>query len=187
MLNRKNIFILLFGIIAIAVCVCVLSYQQKRIQQRNDIETISNRIRFVLFVHAGDETKPSSPFLIYTNKNDTTYLKYCRMDARETIYVCRFPLSDEIIQGMKKYHVSDSVFDSVSNYVAKNNTQMMEFAKFGANGNYWVFFQDEQDSAIFTLDGSDWILDGSDWIEKLPSKSRPFFEDLRKFVPEFDK
>ena len=182
MRNTKNIFILLFVyiIIAVAVSAYVLCYQQKRIQQQNNIEIMSDRIRFVLFVHAGDETKPSFPSLIYTNKNDTTYLKYCRMDARETIYVCGFPLSDEIIKRMKKYHVSDSVFDLVSNYVIKNDTQTMEFAIFDASGNYWVFFQDGQDSTIFTLDGYD-------GINKLPSKSILFFEDISKFVPEFDK
>ena len=133
-----------------------------------------DRTRFVLFVFCGNQTAPVYPVYIYTNEKDTTYLKYCKMESRGTIYIGGFPLSDIHMKGMKKYHVNDSVFDLVSEYIIKNDTKAKGFKELGASGNYWVFFQDGKDSTIFALEG-----------EYGACESCVFFEDLRKIVPEF--
>ena len=158
----------------ILVIGCIIFFGCKQ-QQDKKTEVASNKVRYALFVHAGDESKPIYPLLIYTNEHDTSYYKYCKMDARGTIYKYGFPLTETLIEDMKKYYVTDSVFNLVSDYIIKNDPKKDDFNDISASGSYWVFFQDDQDSTIFTLDG------GYGTCE-----SCPFFQDLRKFVPEFD-
>ena len=54
----------------ILVIGCIIFFGCKQ-QQNKKNEVASNKLRYALFVHAGEETKPVYPLLIYTNENDT--------------------------------------------------------------------------------------------------------------------
>lgn len=146
-------------------------------QVGRNTKTASNQTRFVLFIYFGDQTAPAFPFLIYTNENDTTYLKYCKMESRYTVYDTTLPLPDYVIDRIKKYHVNDSVFDLVSKYVIEHDTKASTFTEAGFAGNYWVFFQDGNDSTEFALGGT---TGGACQV-------CDFFKDIQQFVPEFDE
>lgn len=134
----------------------------------------ADKTRFALFIHASSETKPSLPLLIYTNENDTTYLQYCRMEHSDAFI--KFPIGEYKIEHMKKFHVSDSLFDHISDFIIKNDTKTVWLKDNFVDGNYWVFFQDDTVSLIFALDGG-----------YMTGNVNEFFDGIREFIPEFDE
>ena len=166
----KNItYILVLTLLGVILFSCGSNNKQ------NDV--IISHTRFVLFVHMGDESAPSWPLLITTNPEDTTFYKYCKME-RGPIFEYGFPLSETMIERTKRYKVNDSIFDLVGSYIIEEDTKSMNFNDGAANGNYLVFYQDDKDSIIFTVDGLD--------SKYRTCESCVFFEGIQKFVPDFD-
>lgn len=163
--------IILLGIVAVIGSTFMLSCRNKVLQKNDD------RIRYVLFIHVGAETAPALPLLIYTNENDSTYLRCFSMKEEGLKFMpYYYPIGESLIgkyliKDMKKYHVADSVFNHISDFII-NNPQADSFKELYAEGNFLVFFRDDTDSLTFPLDGEHYI---------------QFFDRIREFIPEFDK
>ena len=165
----KNLnYILIVTLLGVVFLSCSLNNKQN---------VIDSHTRFVFFVHSGDESAPSWPLLITTNLEDTTFYKYCKMEAREQVSTYGFHVTETMLENTKKYLVTDSIFGLVSGYIVENNPKKNNFKDGSANGNYWVFYQNDKDTLAFTLDGLD--------SKNNTSEMLPFFEGIQEFVPDF--
>jgi hypothetical protein len=107
--------------------------------------------RYALFVHAGDETAPSWPLIIYTNENDTSFHQYFRIPKYEQVTQYGFSLTDEKLARIKKYHVNDSIFNLVQDYLLKENTFKTNLMRGSYIDDYWVFLNTGDNSTIYYL------------------------------------
>ena len=130
--------------------------------------------RYALFIHAGDESAPVWPLLVYTNKNDTSFHRYFRMSSYEQISEYGISLSDEKLERMKRYFVNDSIFDLLQKYLIEQNTQKTDSI---GDSNYWIFLNVGKDSIISYLTET----------QKGTCSYCKIEIDIKRIIPDFDK